>query len=65
MSQNRSMRRCRPRRPKCPVRPCLRRATCELPVIYRVVVECTSERDQRRVYERMRAEGRKCRVLTL
>jgi hypothetical protein len=47
------------------VRACVRRSPCELPEVYQLVVECASERDQRRLYERMRAEGRQCRVLTL
>ncbi|MEX2027045.1 MAG: hypothetical protein WEH44_07085 [Pirellulaceae bacterium] len=36
-----------------------------MPAIFQVVVECESERDQEEVYRRMKAEGRKCRVLTL
>jgi hypothetical protein len=52
----------RPRRPR-PT--CNRRDGPPLAAIFQIVVECKSERDQRRVYERMTAEGRKCRVLTL
>jgi len=32
---------------------------------YQLVVECDDEADQRELYERLIAEGRKCRVLTL
>jgi hypothetical protein len=30
-----------------------------------VVVECNNEDDQRMLFDRLTAEGRKCRVLTL
>ena len=33
--------------------------------IYHVLVECRDEREQRRVYEGLKAQGLKCRVLTL
>ena len=33
--------------------------------IYHVLVECRDEREQRRVYEELKAKGLKCRVLTL
>jgi hypothetical protein len=36
-----------------------------VPEIYQVVIECRHEREQRAVFERMRAEGFRCRVLTL
>ena len=36
-----------------------------VPECYQVVVECRDEDDQQTVYERMRAEGYRCRVLTL
>jgi hypothetical protein len=36
-----------------------------IPEIYQVVIECRHEREQRAVFERMRAEGFQCRVLTL
>lgn len=36
-----------------------------VPESYQVVVECRDEEDQQTVFERMRAEGYKCRVLTL
>jgi len=36
-----------------------------VPESYQVVVECRDEADQQRVFERMRAEGYRCRVLTL
>ena len=32
---------------------------------YQVIVECSGEEDQRKVFERMREEGYRCRVLTL
>ena len=36
-----------------------------IPESYQVVVECCDEDDQQAVFERMRAEGYRCRVLTL
>lgn len=36
-----------------------------IPESFQVVVECESEEEQQAVYERMREEGYKCRVLTL
>jgi len=36
-----------------------------IPESYQVVVECRDEADQESIYERMRAEGYRCRVLTL
>jgi hypothetical protein len=36
-----------------------------IPESYQVVVECRDEVDQQAVFERMRAEGYRCRVLTL
>ena len=36
-----------------------------IPESYQVVVECRDEADQEAVFERMRAEGYRCRVLTL
>jgi ParB/Sulfiredoxin domain len=36
-----------------------------VPESYQVVVECGDERDQQTVFEKMRAEGYRCRVLTL
>ncbi len=36
-----------------------------IPESYQVVVECRDEDDQQSVFERMRAEGYRCRVLTL
>jgi hypothetical protein len=36
-----------------------------VPEIYQVVIECRHEREQRAVFERMRGEGYRCRVLTL
>lgn len=36
-----------------------------VPESYQVVVECRDELDQQAVFERMRAEGYRCRVLTL
>lgn len=37
----------------------------EIPECFQVVVECDSEQQQRELYERMAAEGLKCRLLTL
>ena len=36
-----------------------------IPESYQVVVECRDETDQESIYERMRAEGYRCRILTL
>jgi ParB-like chromosome segregation protein Spo0J len=36
-----------------------------IPESYQVVVECRDETDQQTVFEKMRAEGYRCRVLTL
>ncbi|HEX3725608.1 MAG TPA: hypothetical protein VHV08_05170 [Pirellulales bacterium] len=36
-----------------------------VPASFQVVIECQDEREQRLVYERMRGEGHKCRVLSL
>lgn len=36
-----------------------------IPESYQVVVECRNEADQESIYERMRQEGYRCRVLTL
>jgi hypothetical protein len=33
--------------------------------VYHVLVECADEREQRRIYEELKAKGLKCRVLTL
>jgi hypothetical protein len=41
------------------------RPAVEIPESWQVVVECSSEDEQREVYERMREEGYRCRVLTL
>lgn len=41
------------------------RAEVRVPECYQVVVECRDEMDQQSMFERMRAEGYRCRVLTL
>jgi hypothetical protein len=41
------------------------RPEVEIPASFQVVVECQDERQQQTVYERMREEGFRCRVLTL
>ncbi len=41
------------------------RPEVEIPELYQVVVECEGEHEQQQVYERMRKEGYRCRVLTL
>jgi hypothetical protein len=41
------------------------RLEVNVPESYQVVVECRDEADQQTVFERMRAEGYRCRVLTL
>jgi ParB-like nuclease family protein len=40
-------------------------APIAVPESYQVVVECRDEEDQQMVFERMRADGYRCRVLTL
>jgi hypothetical protein len=40
-------------------------AAVEVPELYQVVIECSDEAQQRELYERMTAEGLKCRLLTL
>jgi len=37
----------------------------DIPELFQVVVECSSEEEQQTMYERMRKEGYRCRVLTL
>lgn len=37
----------------------------EIPESYQVMVECCDEAEQQTVYERLRSEGHRCRVLTL
>jgi hypothetical protein len=44
---------------------CSERSEPDIPESWQVVVECTSEEDQRSVFERLRGEGYKCRVLML
>jgi ParB-like chromosome segregation protein Spo0J len=41
------------------------RPEVDIPASFQVVVECASEDEQQAVYERMREEGFRCRVLTL
>lgn len=41
------------------------REEVEIPLSFQVVVECEDEDQQRTMYERMRKEGYRCRVLTL
>jgi hypothetical protein len=36
-----------------------------VPRIYEVVIECRHEAEQRAVFERMRGEGYRCRLMTL
>lgn len=40
-------------------------ADIKIPECYQVVVECRDESDQQTVFEQMRAQGYRCRVLTL
>lgn len=40
-------------------------AEVEIPEAFQLLVQCESEDEQRALYERMRGEGYKCRVLTL
>lgn len=37
----------------------------EIPELFQVVVECDGEQEQQAMYQRMRKEGYRCRVLTL
>lgn len=41
------------------------RPEVEIPEAWQIVVECRDEEDQRAIFERLRNEGRRCRVLTL
>jgi hypothetical protein len=41
------------------------RPEVEIPESFEFVIECASEDEQRELYERLRGEGYKCRVLTL
>jgi ParB-like chromosome segregation protein Spo0J len=41
------------------------RAEVAIPESFQVVVQCESEADQQAIYERMRQDGYRCRVLTL
>jgi hypothetical protein len=43
----------------------LEREEVAIPESWQVVVECRDEADQREIFERMRGEGRRCRVLSL
>ena len=36
-----------------------------LPVLFQVVIECRDETEQRKLWERMKREGRKVRLLVL
>lgn len=45
--------------------PSAKRPQKTVPRVFEVVVNCRDEPDQRTVFERMRAEGYGCRVLTL
>jgi hypothetical protein len=48
-----------------PPPPEARHAAPNLPENWQVLVQCRNEEQQREVYERMTAEGFKCRVLVL
>ncbi len=41
------------------------RESVEVPEMYQVVVQCAGEEQQRTVYERLTAEGFRCRLLNL
>lgn len=41
------------------------RPEVEIPESFQVVIECNGEHEQEQVYQRMRKEGYRCRVLTL
>ena len=40
-------------------------AELEIPELFQVVVQCNNEDQQQEIYQRMREEGHRCRVLTL
>lgn len=40
-------------------------AAREIPETYQVLIECKDEAEQKRVFDRMKKEGRKCRLLTV
>jgi hypothetical protein len=48
-----------------PTPPDGRKAAPEIPECLQVFVQCRDEQQQRELYERMTAEGFKCRVLVL
>ena len=37
----------------------------KIPELYQVVVQCSNEADQRKLYERLTAENRTCRLIIL
>jgi hypothetical protein len=37
----------------------------EIPQVYQVMIECRDEAEQKKMYDRMKREGRKCRLLTV
>ena len=37
----------------------------KIPELYQVVVQCADENDQRKLYERLTAENRTCRLIIL
>ena len=41
------------------------KVAAKVPEIYQVVIECRHEREQQAVFERMRGEGYRCRLMTL
>ena len=41
------------------------RRSLPIPCLLQILVECQSESQQRELYERLRQEGYRCRVLTL
>ncbi|HYO26051.1 MAG TPA: hypothetical protein VEQ85_13995 [Lacipirellulaceae bacterium] len=41
------------------------RPEIEIPELFQVMVQCTSEEDQQTLYARLRQEGYRCRILTL
>jgi hypothetical protein len=69
-NHNRLMKRRHEGASECPTKHELSSSRAELPArtvprIYEVVIECRHEAEQRAVFERMRGEGYRCRLMTL
>lgn len=50
---------------KIPSAPKPQKPEPKIPELYQVVVQCNDENDQRKLYERLTAENRTCRLIIL